>query len=110
MGKRQKLTPALTPDAREAQLINLAMRNAEDQMLNGSASSQVITHFLKLGTERTRLEREKLQSEVALANARVEAIKAQQTSEELYQEAIAAFTTYRPNYYEEDYGDNYGPF
>lgn len=113
MGKetknRRSRAPATTPEAREAQLINLAMSQAEKQLEKGTASSQVITHFLKLGTEKARLERAKIEAEVALANAKVEAIKSQQTSEELYQEAIKAFTSYQPGgFYEDDWEeDNY---
>lgn len=62
-GTTRKIRPAMTPKARENQMIALAMDAAERQLLDGSASSQVITHFLKLGTERERLEREKLEKE-----------------------------------------------
>lgn len=99
--------PATTTEAREAQLINMAMLQAEKQLEKGTASSQVITHFLKLGTEKARLEREKIEAEVELAKAKVEAIKAQQTSEELYQEAINAFKSYSGNFYEEEEYDEY---
>lgn len=98
--------PAMTPEAREAQMINMAINRAEEQLRDGTASSQVITHFLKLGTERARLEREKIAAEVELAHAKVEAIRSQQTSEELYKEAIKAFTTYSGSSFdEEDYYD-----
>ena len=45
----RKIRPALSPEARENQLIDLAVNLAEQQLLDGTASSQVITHFLKLG-------------------------------------------------------------
>lgn len=90
----RKRAPALDPDAREAQLINLAMNRAEEQLQAGTASSQVITHFLRLATEKTKLERDKIAAEVALANAKVDAIRAQQTSEQMYQEALEAFRSY----------------
>lgn len=106
MGKTQtskrSRAPALNPEAREAQLINLAINRAEEQLQNGTASSQVITHFLKLGTERARLEREKISAEVELAHAKVESIRSQQTSEELYQEAIKAFSSYSGTSYDEE--------
>lgn len=102
--------PAITTEGRESQLINLAMMQAEKQLEKGTASSQVITHFLKLGTERARLEREKIEAEVELAKAKVEAIKAQQTSEELYQEAINAFKSYSGTFYEEEEYDEYYEF
>lgn len=111
MGKGKKSAPALTPEAREAQLINLAMRQAEEQLLSGTASSQVITHFLRLGTEKSRLERAKLEAESNLAKAKVEAIRSQQTSEEMYQNALRAFSTYSGTsesvYGEEDFDDYY---
>lgn len=94
--------PSPTMDGREAQLINLAINRAEQQLQDGTASSQVITHFLRLGTERAKLEREKIAAEVALANAKVEMIKSQQTSEELYQEAISAFKSYSGSFNDED--------
>lgn len=103
--KRDRM-PAYTTEAREAQLINMAINRAEQQLEDGTASSQVITHFLKLGTERAKLEREKIAAEVALANAKVDMIKSQQTSEQMYQEAISAFRTYTGNsedYYEDGY-------
>lgn len=90
----RKRAPAFEPVDREAQLINLAMNRAEEQLQAGTASSQVITHFLRLATEKTKLERDKIAAEVALANAKVEAIRAQQTSEQMYQEALEAFRSY----------------
>ena len=112
MGKsaetKRKSAPAISTEAREAQMINLATNLAERQLMNGSASSQVITHYLKLGTERTRLEREKLKAESDLAKAKVEAIKSQQTSEQLYQKAIEAFASYSGETYgDEDYDEYY---
>ena len=60
---KRKIRPALTPEARENQLISLAVDLAEKQLQEGTASSQVITHYLKLGSMRERLEREKLEEE-----------------------------------------------
>ena len=65
-----KFKPALTPEARENQLIFLATDLAEQQLRNGTASTQVIAHYLRLGTERERLERAKLEKEVALLDAK----------------------------------------
>lgn len=109
MAKQQRTrAPAMTPEAREAQLINMAINQAEQQLQAGTASSQVITHFLKLGTARARLEQERIAAEVELARAKVEAIKSQQTSEELYQEAIKAFSSYSGSYNEEEeYDEEY---
>lgn len=86
--------PASTPEARERQLINLATELAEQQLLDGTASSQVITHYLKLGSTREKLEREKIKQENELLKAKVDAIEATKRSEELYQKALDAMRTY----------------
>lgn len=86
--------PASTPEAREKQLINLATELAEQQLLDGTASSQVITHYLKLGSTREKLEREKIKQENELLKAKVDAIEATKRSEELYQKALDAMRTY----------------
>lgn len=90
----QSLYPAMSPDARENQMIALATALAEKQLLEGTASSQVITHFLKLGTSLAQLEKAKLQKENELLKVKAEAIQSAKVSEELYQEAIAAMKSY----------------
>ena len=92
---RQK--PAETPEARENQMINYAVDLAEQQLLNGTASSQVIVHYLKLGTMREKLEREKLEKENDLLVAKVKALESQQHVEELYANAISAMQVYSGN-------------
>ena len=86
--------PAMTPDARENQMINLAVDLAEKQLEEGTASSQVITHFLKLGSSKERLEREKLEEENKLLRAKTENLQSQKRVEELYTEALAAMRRY----------------
>lgn len=86
--------PALTPAGREAQMIAYAMDLAEKQLREGSASSQVITHFLKLGTENAKLERERLENENLLIRAKVDSIKSGKESLELYAAAIEAMRRY----------------
>lgn len=93
-GTTRKIRPAMTPEARENQMISLAMDCAEQQLLDGTASSQVITHFLKLGTERERLEREKLEKENELLRAKTEAIESSEEMKGLYEEAIKAMRNY----------------
>jgi len=93
-GPVQSLYPAMSPDARENQMIALATALAEKQLLEGTASSQVITHFLKLGTSLAQLEKAKLQKENELLKVKAEAIQSAKVSEELYQEAIAAMKSY----------------
>lgn len=86
--------PALTPEARESQLISLAIDVAERQLSEGTASAQVITHYLKLGSTKERLEMERLRRENEFLKAKTEAVASNNRSEELYNNAIAAFRGY----------------
>lgn len=86
--------PATTPEARENQLIALAVDLAEKQIMEGTASSQVVTHYLKLGSTREQLEKERLRSENELLKARVEALASNARVEELYGQAIKAMASY----------------
>ena len=90
----KKIRPALTPEARENQLIALAVDLVEQRLLDGTASSQETTDFLKLGSMRNRLEMEKLEEENRLLKAKTESIQSQKKSEELFLEAINAFRSY----------------
>lgn len=90
----RKIRPALTPEARENQLIALATDLVEKRLLDGSASSQETTHFLKLGSTKNRLESEKLQEENKLLRAKTESIQSQKNIEELYTQAINAMRNY----------------
>lgn len=102
-GERKPRRPAISPDARENQLIAKAVDLAERQLDDGTASSQVITHFLKLGTELARLEREKLKRDIQLQEAKADAIKNQQRSDELYADALRAMRSYSGNGGSDDY-------
>ena len=93
-GEKYRTRPALTPEARENQLIARAYDLAEQQLMEGTASSQVITHFLKLATTRERIEREILEKQKELIEAKTENLKAVQRMEELYSEAMAAMKEY----------------
>lgn len=86
---------ALNPADREQQLANLAMNLAEQQLRDGTASSQVITHFLKAASPREREERERLQEENKLLRAKTEALQAAQDIKELYAEAMKVFKGYQ---------------
>ena len=90
----RKIRPALTPEARENQMIALAVDLVEQRLLDGTASSQETTHFLKLGSMKNRLEMEKLQEENSLLKARTEALQSAKRVEELYSEAIKAMRRY----------------
>lgn len=87
--------PATTPEARENQLIANAYDLAERQIREGKASSQVITHFLKLGTSRERLEQERIRGENELLKAKVENLASAGRSEELYKNALTAMRRYQ---------------
>lgn len=91
----RKRRPATTPEARENQLIALAVDLAEKQLMEGTASSQVITHYLKLGSTKERIEKEILEKQKDLIEAKTEALKSARRVEELYSDAIKAFGIYR---------------
>jgi hypothetical protein len=86
--------PATTPEGRENELVSLASDLAEEQIRNGTASSQVVTHFLKLGSSRERLEQQRLEHENQLTQVKIEAIESQKRVEELYMEALQAMRSY----------------
>ena len=93
----KKIRPALTPEARENQMISLAVDLAEKQLQEGTASSQVITHYLKLGSTRERLEREKLAEENKLLRAKTKSIEEAADMKDLYVNAIKAMARYSGN-------------
>jgi hypothetical protein len=98
--------PALDPEARENQLIAQAINLAEEKLLDGTASNQLIIHYLKLGSTKERLEKEKLEKENELLKAKTNALESQRRTEELDAEAIAAITRYSGHYDdEEDYDE-----
>lgn len=90
----KRRAPARTPEAREKQMIALATDLAEKQLLKGVASSQVITHYLKLGTTKERIEKEILEKQKDLITAKTEAIKSAKKVEELYANALNAMRSY----------------
>lgn len=96
-GQTKKRRPALNPKSREDQMIAYAVDLAEKQLREGTASSQVITHFLKLGSTKAELEREKLAMENELIRAKTESIQSQKKVEELYLNALNAMKTYSGN-------------
>ena len=89
-----KRRPATTPEGRENQLIALAVDLVEKQLTEGTASAQVITHYLKLGSSREKLEQERLAKENTLLQAKADALASQQKVEELYEKAISAMKAY----------------
>lgn len=86
--------PAITPEARENQMIALAVDLAEKQLQEGTASSQVITHYLKLGSTKERIEKEILEKQKELITAKTEALQSAKRVEELYVNALNAMRMY----------------
>jgi hypothetical protein len=103
----KKMAPALTPEARENQLIYLATELAEQQLRDGTASSQVITHFLKLGTTREKIEKEILEKQKDLVEAKTKALKTAEATEELYTNAINAMRLYSGSKSSKENDENY---
>lgn len=93
----RRIRPALSPEARENQLIALAVDLVEQRLLNGTASSQETTHFLKLGSTKNQLEMDKLREENRLLQAKTESLQSAKRVEELYAEAIKAMRKYSGN-------------
>ena len=98
-----KSPPVMTPEAREQQLINLALDLVEQRLRNGTASSQETVHFLKLGSSKEKLEQQILAEQKKLVVAKTSAIESQERIDELYAGAIAAMRSY--NGQSEDSGD-----
>jgi hypothetical protein len=92
--KRTNRRPATTEVNRENQLVSLATDLAEKQLAEGTASSQVITHYLKLGSTRERLEQERLMRENDLLTSKVELMASAKRVEELYSAALDAMRSY----------------
>ena len=103
--QKRRSRPAINPEARENQLISLAVDLAEQQLRDGTASSQVITHYLKLASTEKKLELKLLEREVELKQAKTEALQSAKRIEELYTNALNAMRNYSgqgdPDEYEE---------
>ena len=97
MAQTRKPRPATTPEDRENQMIAYAVDLAENQLRAGTASSQVITHFLKLGSTREQLEKTRIEQENLLIKAKIEALESSKNVAELYGEALKAMRTYSGN-------------
>ena len=99
----KKIRPALTPEARENQMISLAMDLVEQRLLDGTASSQETTHFLKLGSTKARAELEKLRKENELLVAKKKDLESKEQSGTMYEEALKAMRLYSGQvYYDEE--------
>ena len=91
----RKYPPALSPEAQENQMISMAMDLVKQRLLDGTASSQETTHFLRLGSTKERIEKEILEKQKMLIDAKTELIKSTRNSEELLDKAMKAFGTYQ---------------
>ncbi len=105
--KTRSEKPARTPEARENRLISLAYDLVEQRLIDGTATSQETTHFLKLGSTKERIEKEILERQKELITAKTEALKSAKRVEELYADAIAAFRSYNGQLEEVDDQDIY---
>lgn len=101
----RKIRPAIDPEARENQMIALAVDLAERQLQEGTASSQVITHFLKLGTTKAELEKEKLRRENKVLEAKAKAYESGEEMKEMYENAIKAMRDYAGQGNNNDYDE-----
>jgi len=109
--RHHRRQPASTEEGRENQLISAAIDLAERQLLDGTASAQVITHYLKLGSSREQLEQERLRRENLLLESRVDAMNSAKKVEELYETALNAMRVYSGRGSpEEDYDEIYDEF
>lgn len=88
---------ASTMDGRENELIALAYDAAEKRIREGTASSQEIVHFLKLGSGKERMEREQLEADIKLKEAKIKALEDGEHLEQVYQDAIDAMKKYSGN-------------
>lgn len=104
---RRERRPARTEEGRENQLVSLAIDLAEKQLIEGTASSQVITHYLKLGSTREKLEQQRLHNENELLKAKVEQIANAERIETLYGAALDAMRAYTGQDTEETYDEDY---
>ncbi len=103
--RRRVHRPATTEENRESQLVSLAVDLAERQLTEGTASSQVITHYLKLGSTREKLEQERLRRENELLTSKVDMIASAKRVEDLYAAALGAMRSYAGQDVEEHYDE-----
>lgn len=110
MARSNKSIPARTPEGEENQLINLAVKLAKKKLMDGTASSQIITTLLNLATTKHQLELDKLRSDLQVAEAKIKSYEDQAESKDLYAEVLSAMKSYQGINDEEDsydYDDYY---
>lgn len=94
LGSQRRRPPAMTPEEEENQMISLAVSLARQKLMDGTASNQVITHYLRLGSTKEQLEKEKLRKENDLLVAKVQALESAKRDEELYERVLVALRKY----------------
>lgn len=94
MAGKRKTRPSLTPQARENRMIAMATDLAEQQIMDGTASSQIITHYLKLGSSSERLNQRILETKQELMEAKTESLQSAKRIEALYEKALSAMQRY----------------
>lgn len=94
---QKKVRPMLTPEARENQLVSFAMDLVEQRLIDGTASSQETTHFLKIGSTKEKIEKEILEKQKILIDAKTESLQSTKRVEELYANALEAMRNYSSN-------------
>ena len=104
--KVKQLPPAKTPEAWEDRLIGLAYAEAEKQLLAGTASSQIVNHFLKLGSSKESLEKDILREKSKLMSAQTQNLEDSKRTEETYQKAIDAMKIYSGHGEEDHYDED----
>lgn len=101
--ERRKSKINTSSESREKVLIELAMDAVEERIRSGKASASEYVHFLKLGTEQAKLEREKLRQENKLLEAKTQSIEQSAEIRTMIDEAMKALSVYRGDVvFEED--------
>ena len=104
---KKPLRPAMSPEAREQQLTSLAVDLVEQRLIDGTASAQETVHFLKLASQKTKLELERARLENELIKAKTQSIKDQADMKALYKDAIEAMRRYSGHGSDPEEDDNY---
>lgn len=100
--EKSKRAPAMSLEAHQNQMISLANKCAEEQLRKGTASSQIICHYLKMGSERERLAVEQARADLELTRAKTKAIESSERMDEMFTKALKVFSSYRGETDEED--------
>lgn len=105
--KRRKTPRVKNPESRLNYLTSLAVDEAEERIKNGTATSQLLVTLINLGTQKAKMELEKAKMDLEVANAKIEQMRSQQSSSEMYEEALAAFRSYKGEVSEDIFDEEY---